>query len=139
MTEPITDAELIRLALQARERAYAPYSNFPVGAALLGQSGKVYTGCNVENASYPLAMCAERAAVFAAVSEGERLFETIAVVTETGATPCGACRQVLREFGGADGELRVVVADSTGQTQTFTVADLLPAAFTPDQLGGRET
>jgi cytidine deaminase len=139
VTESITDAELIRLAMQARERAYAPYSNFPVGAALLGQSGRVYTGCNVENASYPLVMCAERAAVFAAVAEGERHFEAIAVVSDTGAMPCGACRQVLREFGGADGDLRVVVADTTERAQTFTIADLLPAAFTPAQLLARET
>lgn len=134
----MTDADLIALAQQAREQAYAPYSNFPVGAALLGRSGRVYTGCNVENASYPLTMCAERAAVYRAVAEGERCFQTIAIVTETGAAPCGACRQVLREFGGADGELRVVIADGAGQAQTFTIADLLPAAFTPDQLQLRE-
>lgn len=138
MTAPMTDADLIALAQQAREQAYAPYSNFPVGAALLGRSGRVYTGCNVENASYPLTMCAERAAVYRAVAEGERCFQTIAIVTETGAAPCGACRQVLREFGGADGELRVVIADGAGQAQTFTIADLLPAAFTPDQLQLRE-
>jgi cytidine deaminase len=135
---PMTDADLIALAQQAREQAYAPYSNFPVGAALLGRSGRVYTGCNVENASYPLTMCAERAAVYRAVAEGERRFQTIAIVSETGAAPCGACRQVLREFGGADGELRVIVADGAGQAQTFTIADLLPAAFTPDQLQLRE-
>ncbi len=138
MIAPMTDADLIALAQQAREQAYAPYSNFPVGAALLGQSGRVYTGCNVENASYPLTMCAERAAVYRAVAEGERCFQTIAIVTETGAAPCGACRQVLREFGGADGELRVVIANGAGQAQTFTIADLLPAAFTPDQLPLRE-
>ena len=134
MSEPVTDSDLVALALQARERAYAPYSNFPVGAALLGKSGKVYTGCNVENASYPLVMCAERVAVYRAVADGERQFVAIAVVTETGATPCGACRQVLREFGGPDGQLRVVVADRTGQWEAFTISDLLPAAFTPDQL-----
>lgn len=135
MTERPSDPELVALARQARERAYADYSRFPVGAALLGASGRVYTGCNVENASYPLCMCAERTAVFKAVSEGERAFEAIAVVTATGAMPCGACRQVLREFGGPDGELRVIVADLEGNTRTFTIADLLPEGFTPDQLG----
>jgi cytidine deaminase len=131
----MTDAELVALAQQARERAYAPYSRFPVGAALLGRSGKVFTGCNVENAAYPLTTCAERTAVTKAVSEGERKFEAIAVVTATGATPCGACRQILREFGGRDGNLRVIVADLDGNVRTFTIAELLPHGFTPDQLG----
>ena len=89
----------------------------------------------MENASYPLCMCAERSAVFKAVSEGERSFEAIAVVTATGATPCGACRQVLRELGGPDGKLRVIVADLEGNARTFTIARLLPEGFTPDQLG----
>jgi len=130
-----TDRQLVEMARQARERAYAPYSHFPVGAALLGRSGRVYTGCNVENASYPLTTCAERAAVIKAVSEGEREFEAIAVITATGATPCGACRQILHEFGGPDGDLRVIVADTAGHVRTFTIAELLPAGFTPDQLG----
>ena len=130
-----TDEELVALARGARERAYAPYSNFPVGAALLGRSGTVYLGCNVENASYPLTTCAERTAVVKAISEGEHTFEAIAVVTSTGATPCGACRQILREFGGADGSLRVIVANLVGELRTFTIAELLPAGFTPDQLG----
>ena len=89
MSERPADKALVDQARQARERAYAPYSGFPVGAALLGRSGRVYTGCNVENASYPLSICAERTAVFKAVSEGERDFQAIAVVTATGATPCG--------------------------------------------------
>ena len=135
MANQVTDRQLIEMARQVRERAYAPYSHFPVGAALLGRSGRVYTGCNVENASHPLAMCAERTALTKAVSEGEREFEAIAVITATGATPCGACRQVLREFGGPEGELRVIVADIEGKVRTFTIADLLPAGFTPDQLG----
>jgi cytidine deaminase len=130
-----TDEELIALAKQARERAFAPYSNFAVGAALLGRSGLVYTGCNVENAAYPLTTCAERTAVTKAVSEGEREFEAIAIVTATGATPCGACRQILREFGGTEGSLRVIVANLDGDMRTFTIAELLPASFTPDQLG----
>ena len=130
----MTDLELITLAKQAREQAYATYSGFPVGAALLGRSGKVYTGCNVENAAYPLTICAERTAVVKAVSEGEREFEAIAVVTATGATPCGSCRQVLREFAGPEGELRVIVADLDGKSNTYTIQELLPHGFTPDQL-----
>ena len=99
---PLTDEErhsLIDLANEARRRAYAPYSNYPVGAALRTKSGKVFTGVNVENAAYPTTMCAERTAVFKAVSEGEREFEVIAVVTDNGGSPCGSCRQVLAEFG----------------------------------------
>jgi cytidine deaminase len=131
----MTDSQLIALAREAREHAYTPYSRFPVGAALLGRSGRVYTGCNVENAAYPLTTCAERTAVTKAVSEGERAFEAIAVVTTTGATPCGACRQILREFAGPEGNLRVIVADLDGGVRTFTISELLPAGFTPDQLG----
>lgn len=137
MSERPADKALVDQARHARGRAYAPYSDFPVGAALLGRSGRVYTGCNVENASYPLSICAERTAVFKAVSEGERDFEAIAVVTATGATPCGACRQVLREFGGPDGDLRVIVADLEDNMSSFTIDDLLPEGFTPEQLGKR--
>jgi cytidine deaminase len=126
--------DLLEKARQARVKAYAPYSNFPVGAALLGRSGTVYTGCNVENAAYPLTTCAERTAVTKAVSEGEREFEAIAVVTATGATPCGACRQILREFAGSEGDLTVIVADLEGQARTFTIDELLPAGFNVDQL-----
>lgn len=131
----MTDQELIALAQEARTQAYAPYSNFAVGAALLSRSGRVFTGCNVENASYPLTTCGERAAVVRAVSEGERSFEAIAVVTATGASPCGACRQILREFAGPDGDLRVIIADLDGNAATHTIAELLPRGFTPDQLG----
>jgi len=138
MSERSADKALVDQARHARERAYVPYSVFPVGAALLGRSGRVYTGCNVENASYPLTICAERAALFKAVSEGEREFEAIAVVTDTGAMPCGACRQVLREFGGPDGDLRVIVADLEDNIlRTFTIDQLLPEGFTPEQLGER--
>jgi cytidine deaminase len=135
VNEQLTDAELVALARQARENAYAPYSKFAVGAALLGRSGQVFTGCNVENAAYPLCTCAERTAVTKAVSEGEREFTAIAVVTATGATPCGACRQILREFSGPEGGLRVIVADTAGHVRTFTIAELLPAGFTREQLG----
>ena len=122
---------LIAKAMEARKQAYAPYSDFAVGAALLGKSGRVYTGCNVENASYGLSTCAERVAVFKAVSEGERDFVAIAVVTEKGVTPCGACRQVLMEFGG---NIQVIVADAAGEYRVFALRELLPDAFTPKNL-----
>jgi cytidine deaminase len=120
------DGELIALAAQARERAYAPYSRYAVGAALLGKSGRVYTACNVENAVYPLTICAERAAVFKAVSEGEREFEAIAVVTSNGGSPCGSCRQVLAEFGP---DIRVLIATPERLIAEWKVCDLLPSAF----------
>ncbi|HRK90922.1 MAG TPA: cytidine deaminase, partial [Anaerolineales bacterium] len=90
---------LIDLANEARRRAYVPYSHYPVGAALRTKSGRLYTGVNVENAAYPQTMCAERVAIFKAVSEGESEFEVIAVVTNNGGSPCGGCRQVMAEFG----------------------------------------
>ena len=123
---------LIDLAIEARRRAYAPYSNYPVGAALRTKSGKFFTGVNVENAAYPATICAERTAVFKAVSEGEREFEVIAVVTANGGTPCGSCRQVLAEFGL---DTLVLIADGDGKlVQETTVKDLLPGAFTPEHL-----
>jgi cytidine deaminase len=125
------DQELIALATEARHKAYAPYSHYPVGAALLTASGKVYTGVNVENASYGLAICAERTAAVKAVSDGERDFLAIAVVTENGGTPCGACRQVLNEFGP---DMRVLIADATGKYQAHRLSELLPASFGPAQL-----
>jgi cytidine deaminase len=127
----ITDEELIALALQAREQAYAPYSRYAVGAALLGQSGKVYTGCNVENSSYSLTICAERSAIVKAVSEGEREFRAIAIVTANSGMPCGACRQMLAEFGLG---IRVLVATPGKLVSESTVADLLPGAFGPQDL-----
>jgi len=123
---------LIRQAAAAREGAYAPYSGYKVGAALLTAAGQVYVGCNVENAVYPLSMCAERTAVFKAVCQGERAFEAIAVVTENGGTPCGACRQVLREFGE---ETLVLIADEAGNWRETTVAELLPDSFSAADLG----
>ncbi len=117
---------LIAQAMQARERAYAPYSNYKVGAALLGKSGQTYTGCNVENAVYPLTICAERTAVVKAVSEGEREFVALAVVTENGGSPCGSCRQVMREFGA---DILVLIADTTGAYREMTIAELLPDSF----------
>ncbi len=125
---------LIDLAIEARRRAYAPYSNYSVGAALRTRSGRLFTGCNVENAAYPTCMCAERVAVYKAVSEGEREFEVIAVATSNGGTPCGGCRQVLAEFGL---DTLVLIADTQGRLiQKTTVAELLPGAFTPDKLLG---
>ncbi len=125
------DQELIALATEARQKAYAPYSHYLVGAALLTSSGKVYTGANVENASYGLAICAERTAAVKAVSDGERDFVAIAVVTENGGTPCGACRQVLNEFGP---EMRVLIANAAGNYQALRLSELLPASFGPEQL-----
>jgi len=127
--------ELIRQAIAARERAYAPYSDYKVGAALLGRSGGVYTGCNVENAVYPLVTCAERTAVVKAVSEGEREFVALAVATENGGSPCGSCRQTLREFGD---DIVVLIADVTGAWRETTVAELLPGSFGAENLPDRE-
>jgi cytidine deaminase len=125
--------ELVRQAQAARQRAYAPYSNYLVGAALLTETGQIYLGANVENAAYPTCMCAERVAVYKAVTEGERKFAAIAVVTSNGGTPCGSCRQVIAEFGLGT---RVLIADIAGQVlQEATIAELLPGAFGPADLG----
>ena len=118
---------LIDLANEARRRAYAPYSNYAVGAVLRTKSGRVFTGVNVENAAYPMTICAERVAIFKAVSEGEREFDVIAVVTADGGSPCGGCRQVLAEFGP---EILVLIGNGAGQlVKETTVAELLPGAF----------
>lgn len=125
-------AELIQAALQARKKAYAPYSGYTVGAALLTASGSVFEGVNIENAAYPTSICAERVAVFKAVSEGERKFTAIAVATENGGTPCGSCRQVLAEFGL---ETVVLIVDARGKiVQQASVGELLPGAFLPGDL-----
>lgn len=123
--------DLLHLAALARQSAYVPYSHFAVGAALRADDGRVFTGCNVENASYGLTICAERNAVAHAVAEGARRFDAIAVVTENGVTPCGACRQVLAEFGP---RMTVIVADVAGNHRVYAMNELLPDAFTPDQL-----
>ncbi len=124
--------QLIGTSLGARRWAYAPYSEYAVGAALLTSSGVIYDGVNIENAAYPTSMCAERVAVFKAVSEGETNFIAIAVATSNGGTPCGACRQVLSEFGL---ETKVLIVNGDGIIkQETTVAELLPGAFGPQDL-----
>jgi len=126
---------LVDLANSARQHAYVPYSHYPVGSALRTKSGKIFTGVNVENAAYPQTMCAERVAIFKAVSEGERQFVAITVVTDNGGSPCGGCRQVMAEFGL---DTIVILADGSGHiTRETTVKDLLPDAFMPKHLEKR--
>ncbi len=119
---------LIAAAKQARENAHAPYSNFRVGAALRAGSGRIYTGCNVENATYGLTVCAERVAIWKAVSEGERGFDAIAVVAHTDVLtpPCGACRQLIWEFCG---DVDVILANLKGQTEVHRMSELFPRPF----------
>lgn len=135
MTPQLTTEEkqsLIDLANEARRRAYVPYSHYPVGAALRTKNGRLYTGVNVENAAYPQTMCAERVAIFKAVSEGEKEFEVIAVVTNNGGSPCGGCRQVMAEFGL---DTIVLLGDGEGKlVLETTVNGLLPGAFIPEHL-----
>lgn len=133
------EKELIQKAILARENAYTPYSGFCVGAALLGKSGKIYTGCNIENAGYTPSNCAERTAFFKAVSEGEREFEMIAIVAgpKDGdliiTAPCGVCRQVMMEF--CDYEtFRVILAKSPEEYEVLTLKELLPFGFGPNNL-----
>ena len=125
--------ELGRLAAEMRSRSYIPYSHYAVGAALLAKDGRIFTGCNIENAAYPVTICAERTAIFKAVSEGSRDFEAIAVATEDGqGYPCGSCRQVMAEFAL---DMDVMLADAAGNiTVETSVSDLLPGAFTPKNL-----
>lgn len=136
MLNPELAAALMARAEAAAERAYAPYSNFPVGAAILAASGAIYDGANIENASYPLTICAERTAASAAAFAGEREFVAVAVATPSapGSTPCGACRQFLNEFKAADGGF-VVLLQGSGQPVQVPFDDLLPRAFGPRDLG----
>ena len=123
---------LIETANAARQYAYVPYSKYRVGAAVRTKSGRVFTGANVENAAYPQTMCAERIAIFKAVSEGEREFDMIAVVTDNGGSPCGGCRQVMSEFGL---DTLVLIANGEGNLiYERTVKELLPEAFLPEKL-----
>jgi len=124
---------LIQAAMQVRQLAYAPYSKYSVGAALLGENGTIYTGCNVENASYGATICAERSAVVKAVSEGIHHFQAIAIVTDNGGSPCGICRQVLYEFSP---ELLMVMTNASGLVVAeYPLDELLPRGFGPSGLG----
>ncbi len=122
---------LLKRAIEAREKSYSPYSHYKVGAALLTTSGKIYTGCNIENAAYTPSNCAERTAIFKAVSEGDRDFVAIAVATINGGAPCGVCRQVIREFAP---NLIIIVGDIEGNYKVVTLPDLLPQSFGPENL-----
>jgi cytidine deaminase len=123
---------LIHQAQEAFKRAYAPYSEYHVGAAVLTNSGDIYTGCNIENAVYPLTLCAERVAIFKAISEGAASIRALAVVTKNGGTPCGSCRQVMREFG--DEDTLIYIANTKGQFRTRRLDDLLPESFSAADL-----
>lgn len=128
----MTDNELIEIARQYRENAYTPYSHFKVGVAVLAASGKVYGGCNIENSSYGLTNCAERTAIFKAVSEGEREFAALAVIADTDGpcSPCGACRQVIADFRIP----RIIMANLKGDVKTMTLGELLPFAFSDSDM-----
>lgn len=130
--------KLVQEAIMARKKAYAPYSRFQVGAALLTKSGKIYHGCNIENAAYGVTICAERTALFKAYSEGEREFSMLAVVADTDrpVPPCGACRQVLSELCPQD--MKVVLANLHGKMTVHTVKELLPWAFSTEDVHGKE-
>ena len=123
----MTDRELVARAAEFRSRAYAPYSGFAVGAALLGRSGRIYGGVNVENAAYPVGICAERAAIAAAVTSGERAFKALAVIADSpeACAPCGMCRQMLMEFPME----RIILANTAGDLRVLTPEELLPLAF----------
>jgi len=126
-----SEAELIAAAQAARARSYSPYSHYAVGAAVLTRSEQIFTGCNIENASYGATVCAERVAIWKAISEGERDFEAIAIVTINGGSPCGICRQVMAEFAPA---MKVIIADTSGNMRVTTVKDLLPDRFAMEDL-----
>jgi cytidine deaminase len=132
----ITDDELIERAKGARLMAHAPYSNFDVGAAIITADGRVYTGCNIENSTYGLTMCAERVAIVKAVSEGAREFRKVAIVADHGqlTPPCGCCRQMIWEFASDDTE--VILANLSGNVQKFKIEDLFPQAFDASFLQG---
>ena len=124
--------QLIETAREARQWAYVPYSHYPVGAAVLTTSGRIYDGINIENAAYPATVCAERVAIFKAISEGEHQFVAMAVVTSNGGTPCGICRQVLAEFGE---NTLILIANEQGELQMeIPLNELLPMAFRADKL-----
>ncbi|MBX7234094.1 MAG: cytidine deaminase [Caldilineales bacterium] len=128
-------AALAAAAQAARSRAYTPYSRYQVGAAVLCEDGEVFTGCNIENAVYPLTCCAERVAMFNAISSGRRSFRALAVATSNGGSPCGSCRQVMHEFGP---EMPVFILDEFGLVRMTSVAELLPDSFGAAQLPAQE-
>ena len=137
----MNNIELVKYAMDARKNAYSPYSEYKVGAALLTEDGEVFKGCNIENASYGVTNCAERTAIFKAVSEGKRNFTKIAIVGGKAseddtfsdyAYPCGVCRQVMREFCGA--KFEIIVAKSINEIKSFTLEELLPHGFGPENL-----
>ncbi len=129
----MTPEELIAAAAEARRNAYSPYSQYAVGSALEAADGEVFRGCNIENISYGLTVCAERAAVFAAVCAGRRSWRALAVVSEDGSPPCGACLQVLAEFAGPD--LAVYAATPDGRWKRWTLGELLPSPFSSAKVG----
>lgn len=131
MTSSSSWYDLWQAARKAREFSYSPYSNYAVGAALLTAEGTIYQGCNIENAAYGPSVCAERTAIFKAVSEGVKDFQAIAVVTQDGGTPCGVCRQVLREFAP---DITVVTGDLQRITAVYSLRTLLPESFGPENL-----
>lgn len=134
MMDPNLDekTKLIQIAIEARKKAYVPYSHYPVGAALLTKSGKIYTGANIENAAFSVTICAERTAIFKAVSEGERDLQAIAVVTKNGGTPCGSCRQVMAEF---NPNMKIYIANENGElVQETILKEILPGYFGPESL-----
>ncbi len=126
--------ELIDAAVAVRESAYAPYSGYRVGAAVRDESGRIHAGCNVENASFGLTICAERAAIFRMVAEGGARVAAVAVATSEGATPCGACRQVLAEFASDREEMQVVCVGDGGESTTYRLSELLPHTFGSQEL-----
>jgi cytidine deaminase len=129
---PELQKQLIETAIQVRQWSYAPYSKYRVGASLLTASGRIYDGVNIENAAFPTGICAERVAIFKAVSEGEREFIALVCATKNGGTPCGSCRQVMAEFSL---DMRVLIVDESGKIHMETTVDgLLPGAFTPEDL-----
>lgn len=128
----INNKELIKMAFEAQKVAYVPYSNFHVGAALVTEDNSIYTGCNIEIASYSPTICAERTAIFKAISEGHRKIKKIAIVGDANPTfPCGVCRQVIREFGS---NATVIIANSPEEYQEYTIDELLPNSFGPEDL-----
>lgn len=133
MVDKKTKEKLVQAALEAQKQAYAPYSKFKVGAAVLAEDGIIYKGANIENAAYPSTICAERSAIVTAISAGNRKVNAIAVVTRNAGSPCGACRQVMREFGGVD--LPILIANEAGEIVDETdLSVLLPRSFGPEDL-----